>query len=51
VRKAFAGAEWAAVRGDIGAELIVCLAYTVAGYLLFRLVELYARRSGAYELA
>jgi ABC-2 type transport system permease protein len=49
IRDAFAGASLGSVSGDLGLELLVGLGYAAAGFLTFRIVEAYARRSGAYE--
>jgi ABC-2 type transport system permease protein len=50
LRDAFAGANLASVREAFALELAVGLGYLVAGYALFRLMQAYARRSGAYEM-
>ncbi len=50
VRAAFDGASLSAVSDDLLLEAAVGIAYAVAGYVLFRTFETYARRSGAYEL-
>ena len=49
VREAFAGASVSAVSDNLLLELAVGACYAVAGYLLFRYIEKYARRSGAYD--
>ena len=49
VRAALSGEGIGGISGELGLEAAVGLAYGVAGYLLFRLSEAYARRSGAYE--
>jgi ABC-2 type transport system permease protein len=49
LRDAFAGASFGAVAGDLVLEAIVGLAYAITGYLVFQIVEAYARRSGAYD--
>jgi ABC-2 type transport system permease protein len=45
-RAAFAGATLPAVAGDLLGELVVALAYAVAGFFVFRLLEDQARRRG-----
>jgi ABC-2 type transport system permease protein len=49
LRAALNGAGLAPVRDDLLLELAVALAYLAIGYVLFRLVENHARRTGAYE--
>ena len=51
LRRAFDGASLGAVSGDLALEALIGLAYVVFGYFLFRAVEAYARRSGAYDVA
>lgn len=48
-RAAFAGAGLSTVSDELALEAIVGLGYAVGGYALFRVLEAYARRSGAYE--
>ena len=48
-REAFLGAGLAAVWGQLLLELAVGICYGLGGYLLFRLVEVDARRRGAYD--
>jgi ABC-type polysaccharide/polyol phosphate export permease len=48
LRNAYAGAGLGTVAPDLGLEALVGVAYAVLGYALFRAVEAYARRSGAY---
>lgn len=48
-REAFVGADPASVRTHLLWELAVGICYGLLGYLFFRLVELDARRRGAYE--
>lgn len=48
-RAAFAGANLPAIWDDLLLEAVVGLGYGVAGYVLFRVSEAYARRSGSYE--
>jgi ABC-2 type transport system permease protein len=50
IRRAFAGASLPAIQNQLALELLVGLGYGVVGYVLFRLVEVHARRSGAYEM-
>jgi hypothetical protein len=50
LRAAFAGAGIATMRDELMLEALIGGAYAVAGYALYRLVEAYARRSGAYEM-
>ena len=49
LREAYAGASLSAVSDDLALEALVGIAYVVIGYGLFRAVEAYARRSGAYD--
>jgi len=49
LRDAYAGASLHGVRDDLLIEAAIGVAYLVAGYAGFRLVESYARRTGAYE--
>ena len=49
LRDAYAGASFATVSDNLMLEAVVGLAYLSAGYVGFRLVEVYARRTGAYE--
>ena len=51
LRQAFAGADLATIGDELALEALIGLSYGVLGYLLFRVVELYARRTGAYEFA
>ena len=50
LRAAFAGADFASLLSDLTAELVVAAAFTSLGYLLFRLFERRAIRSGSYDL-
>jgi ABC-2 type transport system permease protein len=50
LRQAFAGAPISAIGDDLALEALIGLSYGLAGYVLFRAVELYARHTGAYEL-
>jgi ABC-2 type transport system permease protein len=50
LRGAFAGQDLAQVSDALLAEAGLGLAYGLAGYFLFRAVEAYARRTGAYEM-
>jgi ABC-2 type transport system permease protein len=50
IREAFAGASLADVSDHLALELLVGGAYAVIGYSLFRVVEKYARRTGAYDM-
>jgi ABC-type polysaccharide/polyol phosphate export permease len=50
LRAAFAGADIATIRDELMLEALIGVAYAAAGYGLYRLVEAYARRSGAYEM-
>jgi ABC-2 type transport system permease protein len=49
VRAALGGEGIAEISHQLAMEAAVGLAYGVAGYLLYRLSEAYARRTGAYE--
>lgn len=49
IRKAFGGASLGAMSDHLLLELLVGACYAVTGYLLFRVIEKYARRSGAYD--
>lgn len=51
LRQAFEGASFNAIADQLAMETAVGLLYALAGYGLFRLVETYARRSGAYDFA
>jgi ABC-2 type transport system permease protein len=48
-REAAAGASFGRVGGLLAGELIVGVVYALGGYLLFRLLEAYARRGGLQE--
>jgi ABC-2 type transport system permease protein len=48
-REAAAGASFARIGGLLAGELLVGALYALAGYLLFRLLEAYARRGGLQE--
>jgi ABC-2 type transport system permease protein len=48
-REAVAGASLSQVGGLLGGELLVGFLYAFAGYLLFRVLEAYARRGGLQE--
>jgi ABC-2 type transport system permease protein len=50
LREAYAGASFSAISDSLLIEAAVGLSYGVLGYFFFRFVELYARRTGAYEL-
>jgi ABC-2 type transport system permease protein len=50
LRGAFAGAAMGEIGDELAAEALIGVAYGVAGYFLFRAVEAYARRTGAYEM-
>ncbi len=50
LRDAYAGASLRAVSGDLALEALVGAIYVVIGYGLFRAVEAYARRTGAYDV-
>jgi ABC-2 type transport system permease protein len=49
IRGAFAGSSFAAISESLALELAVGLGYATTGYWLFRLLEHYVRRTGAYE--
>ncbi|HLG10353.1 MAG TPA: ABC transporter permease [Dehalococcoidia bacterium] len=49
LRKAYNGAGFESVGGDLGREALVALAYVAVGYVLFRIIEVYQRHTGAYE--
>jgi ABC-2 type transport system permease protein len=51
LRLAFAGGSLGEASGDFGLELLVGLCYAMVGYAMFRLLERYIRRSGAYDLS
>jgi ABC-2 type transport system permease protein len=51
IREAFAGASLSVIADSLGLELLVGACYAVTGYVLFRVLEKYARRSGAYDMA
>ena len=48
-REAFDGADLASVGSRLIWEFTVGICYGLLGYLLFRIVEVDARRRGAYE--
>lgn len=48
-REAAAGAGFGQVAGLLAAELLVGIAYGVAGYALFRMLEFWSRRGGLQE--
>jgi hypothetical protein len=48
LRSAYAGAGIGAIGADLALEAEVGAAYATLGYVLFRAVEIHARRSGAY---
>jgi ABC-type polysaccharide/polyol phosphate export permease len=50
LRDSYAGASLSAVSGDLALEALIGIAYLIFGYGLFRTVEAYARRSGAYDI-
>jgi ABC-type polysaccharide/polyol phosphate export permease len=50
IREAFAGDGLAAMGNDLGLELLVGGCYAVVGYVAFRWLETYARRTGSYEM-
>jgi ABC-2 type transport system permease protein len=49
IRAAFDGASLSEMGDDLLLELLVGACYAVTGYLLFRAIEKYAQRSGAYD--
>ena len=49
LRLAYAGGSFAEIQYDLAAEAGVGLVYAVAGYVVFRMIETYARRSGSYS--
>jgi ABC-2 type transport system permease protein len=51
IREAFAGASLTGISDHLALELLVGSGYAVIGFGLFRLLEQYARRTGAYELS
>ena len=51
MRQAYDGAGFSSIGGELAAEALVAVVYAVVGYALFRAVEVYARRTGAYEAA
>ncbi len=48
-RDAWAGSSVGDVLPDLWREWVVACAYAIAGYLLFRLLEVWVRRQGAFE--
>jgi ABC-2 type transport system permease protein len=50
LRDAYAGAALSAVSSDLAIEAAIGVTYAILGYGMFRLIEAYARRSGAYDL-
>jgi hypothetical protein len=51
IRDAFAGASLSAISDDLMQELLVGSTYGAIGFGLFRILEGYIRRTGAYELS
>jgi ABC-type polysaccharide/polyol phosphate export permease len=49
IREAFDGAPLSAMGDQLLLELLVGVCYATVGYALFRVIERYARRSGAYD--
>lgn len=50
-RDAFSGASMASAGRSLCWELAVAAGYSIVGYFLFRILEAYAKRTGAYEAA
>jgi ABC-2 type transport system permease protein len=48
-RKAYEGSGIGSIAGDIGLEALVALGYVVVGYVMFRVIETFQRRTGAYD--
>jgi ABC-2 type transport system permease protein len=48
-RKAYEGSSLGSIAGDIGLEALVALGYVVVGYVMFRVIETFQRRTGAYD--
>jgi ABC-2 type transport system permease protein len=49
IREAFDGASLGAMSDHLMLELLVGACYAIFGYMLFRVIERYARSSGAYD--
>jgi ABC-2 type transport system permease protein len=49
LRKAYEGAALGSISGDLALEALVALGYVTVGYGLFRVIEKYQRRTGAYD--
>jgi ABC-2 type transport system permease protein len=48
-RKAYEGSGLGSISGEIGLEALVALGYACLGYVMFRVIETYQRRTGAYD--
>ena len=48
-REGFSGASMSSAARSLFSELAVGAGYAIAGYFLFRILEAYAKRTGAYE--
>ncbi|HZK72758.1 MAG TPA: hypothetical protein VFD88_01990, partial [Clostridia bacterium] len=48
-REAAAGASFTHIEGLLAGEVLVGILYALAGYVLFRLLEAFARRGGLQE--
>jgi hypothetical protein len=50
LRDAYEGADLSAVSENLLIEAVVGVSYLTLGYVGFRVVEVYARSTGAYEM-